>query len=154
MSHTVSVSRDIAASPEVLWAMVTDVTRTGEWSPENQGGAWLGTATAAVPGARFKARNRNGSKSWSTVSRVLDATPGRRFAFRVMAGPIKVADWSYTFEPTADGCRVTESFTDLRPGWFRPIAKIATGVADRDTHNRAGMEQTLERFAAAAERHS
>ena len=152
MSSTVSVSRDIAASPEALWAMVTDVTRTGEWSPENQGGAWLGTATAATPGARFKARNRNGSRSWSTVSKVLDATPDRRIAFRVMAGPIKVADWSYAFEPTADGCRVTESCTDLRPGWFKPIAKLATGVADRDTHNRAGMEQTLERLAAAAER--
>lgn len=150
MTETISVSRDVSAPADRLWAMVSDVTRTGEWSPENLGGVWLGGATSAAPGARFKARNRNGSKSWSTVSKVIAAEPGRRFSFRVAAGPLKIADWSYEFEPTADGCRVTESMTDLRPTWFRPIAKLITGVDDRATHNRAGMEQTLERLAAAA----
>jgi uncharacterized protein YndB with AHSA1/START domain len=152
VSETVTVSRDIDAPADVLWTMVSDVTRTGEWSPENLGGTWLGGATAAAPGAKFKAKNRNGSKSWSTVSTVLAAEPGRRFAFRVTAGPIKVADWSYTFEPAATGTTVTESVTDLRPGWFRPIAKLATGVADRATHNRSGMEQTLAALDAAATR--
>ena len=31
---------------------------------------------------------------------------------------------------------------------------MATGVADRAAHNRTGMEQTLERLAAAAEAES
>ena len=77
--------------------------------------------------------------------------PGQRFSFRVAVGPLPVALWSYEVEPTAAGCRVTESCTDLRPGFFKPIARLATGVADRATHNRAGMEVTLERLAAAAE---
>jgi hypothetical protein len=131
--------------------MVSDVTRMGEWSPENQGGEWLGGATGPQPGAKFKAKNRVGKRSWSTVATVVDAEPGRRFSFRVSAGPVKVSDWSYTFEPTPSGCRVTESWTDLRPGWFKPIARLGTGVADRTTHNRIGMEQTLERLAEAAE---
>jgi uncharacterized protein YndB with AHSA1/START domain len=150
MSDSVSVTKEISASAETLWAMVSDVTRMGEWSPENEGGAWLGDATAAQSGARFRAKNRVGKKSWSTVAAVVDAEPGRRFSFRVSAGPVKVADWSYTFEPTPNGCRVTEAWTDLRPGWFKPIARLGTGVGDRAAHNRAGMDQTLERLAAAA----
>jgi uncharacterized protein YndB with AHSA1/START domain len=151
MSDSVRVSREISASPEKLWAMVSDVTRMGEWSPENEGGEWLGDATTAESGARFRARNRVGKKSWKTVAAVIDVEPGHRFSFRVSAGPVKVADWSYTFEPTPNGCRVTESWTDLRPGWFKPIARLGTGVGDRATHNRTGMEQTLERLAAIAE---
>ena len=146
-----SATREISASADALWAMVSDVTRMGEWSPENQGGEWLGGATGPQPGAKFKAKNRVGKRSWSTVATVVDAEPGRRFSFRVSAGPVKVSDWSYTFEPTPSGCRVTESWTDLRPGWFKPIARLGTGVADRTTHNRIGMEQTLERLAEAAE---
>ncbi|MGZ4702824.1 MAG: SRPBCC family protein, partial [Ilumatobacteraceae bacterium] len=76
---------------------------------------------------------------------------GRRLSFRVCTGGLMVAEWSYSFEPTERGCRVTESWTDQRAGWFKPIARLATGVGDRATHNRAGMEQTLERLAAVAE---
>jgi hypothetical protein len=64
---------------------------------------------------------------------------------------LKVAEWGYTFEPTATGCRVTETWTDHRAGFFKPVAKLVTGVADRATHNRTGMEQTLERLDAAAQ---
>lgn len=151
VADTVNVSREIAAPPERLYAMVSDVTRMGEWSPENQGGEWLHGASVAQAGAKFRATNRVGAKSWKTVATVVDAEPGRRFSFRVSAGPVKVAQWAYTFEAAGDRCRVTESWTDLRPGWFKPVAQLATGVRDRTAHNRNGMEQTLERLAAAAE---
>lgn len=152
MTDTVSVSRDIAAPADAVWAMVADVTRMGEWSPENEGGEWLDPATAAQPGSRFRGRNRRGKRAWKTVATVLECSPGRVFSFRVDAGPVKVADWAYTFEPTATGCRVTETWTDRRPGWFKPVGHLATGVADRASHNRAGMEQTLAGLAAVAER--
>jgi len=151
MNDFVRVTREIGASAETLWTMVSDVTRMGEWSPENEGGEWLDDVRAVRPGAKFRAKNRLGKKAWSTVATVVNAEPGRRFSFHVSTGPVKVANWSYTFAPTPTGCLVTESWTDLRPSWFKPIARLATGVADRKTHNRAGMEQTLERLAATAE---
>jgi uncharacterized protein YndB with AHSA1/START domain len=151
MDEPVSVTRDIAAPAEAVWAMVSDVTRMGEWSPENQGATWLGGATGPKPGAAFKGRNRNGRRAWSTKAVVVDAVPGRRFSFRVGVGPLPVAMWSFDLEPTSTGCVITESCTDIRPGFFKPIARLATGVADRATHNRAGMVVTLDRLAAAAE---
>jgi uncharacterized protein YndB with AHSA1/START domain len=151
MGESVSVSRDIDATADDLWAMVADITRMGEWSPENEGGDWIEPATGAQPGAKFRGRNRLGKKSWKTVATVLEVEPGRVFSFHVSAGPVKVADWSYRFEPVGAGCRVTETFTDRRPGWFKPIGHLATGVGDRAAHNRAGMEQTLAGLATAAE---
>ena len=147
----VSVSREIAASPEQLYEMVADVTRMGEWSPECQGGRWVGGATGAAPGAKFRATNRVGKRSWKTVSTVVDADPGRRFSFVVTAGPLKAAEWSYEFESRANGCVVTESWADLRPGWFKRVTGLATGVHDRPAHNRRGMQQTLANLAQVAE---
>ncbi len=85
------------------------------------------------------------------MATVVDAEPGRQFSFRVSAGPVKVSEWVYTFDATPNGCRVTESWSDLRPGWFKPVGRVATGVSDRAAHNRTGMEQTLQRLAAVAE---
>ena len=154
MSEQVSVTREIRAPAEQVWAMVSDVTRMGEWSPETEGAEWLGSATGPVPGARFRGTNRNGKKQWKTVATVVDAEPGRRFSFRVAATGLKVAEWVYAFEPTATGCRVTETWTDQRGRIVSTLGKPVSGVADRASHNRAGMEQTLERLAAAAESRS
>jgi uncharacterized protein YndB with AHSA1/START domain len=147
----VSVTREIAAPAEHVWALVSDVTRMGEWSPENDGGKWLEGATEARPGAKFRGVNRRGKRRWSTLATVTDAEPGRQFAFRVTSSGFKVADWAYGFQPTASGCVVTESWTDKRGRIVSTVGKWLTGVDDRAAHNRAGMEQTLERLAATAE---
>jgi hypothetical protein len=73
------------------------------------------------------------------------------FAFEVKAVGLRVARWEYRFEPTGDGgCRVTERWTDQR-GWLATrFGGPVSGVHDRSEHNRAGMEVTLDRLAAAA----
>lgn len=151
MSREVSVSREIDASPDTVWAMVSDVTRMGEWSPETHGATWIKGATGPAPGAKFKGGNRNGKKQWNTVATVVDADPGRCFAFTVQAVGLPIAEWRYTIEPTATGCRVTETWIDRRGKIAATLGKPVSGVADRATHNREGMEQTLERLKAAAE---
>jgi len=147
----VTVTRDIAASPEQLWSMVSDMTRMGEWSPENVGGEWLGDATAPTMGAKFRGSNERGKKKWKTEATVTEADAGRVFAFAVSAGPVDVAEWRYTFEPTAAGCHVTETWIDKRGAIPKVLGKFISGVGDRATHNREGMETTLERLAAVAE---
>jgi len=151
MTNDVSVTREIAAPPNTVWAMVSDLPRMGEWSPENEGGEWIGGATGPTPGAKFRGSNRNGTKTWKTVATIVDVEPGRRFSFRIAAAGIRIAEWSYDIDVTPPGCRITEGWTDLRPGVFKPLSKLVSGVADRPTHTRSGMEHTLERLAAAAE---
>lgn len=147
----VSVSREIAAPADDVWSMVSDLPRMGEWSNENVGGRWIGEPSGPIPGAVFRGANRNGIRRWSTKVTVVESEPGERFGFRVDYLGIPVSAWTYELEPTDGGCRVTESWTDRRPAWFTPLARLATGVADRDEHTRNGMALTLERLAAAAE---
>ena len=151
MTETVSVSRDIAAPAEKVWAMVSDMTRMGEWSPENETGEWIGGATGPRLGAKFRGTNRIDKKKWKTLATVVEAEPGRAFSFSVRAMGLKVSVWRYAFEPTPAGCRVTESWTDKRIPFVKPLGKLISGIGDRVAHNRAGMEKTLERLGAAAE---
>jgi uncharacterized protein YndB with AHSA1/START domain len=151
MNDSVTVTREIAAPAKVVWELISDVTRMGEWSPEATGGRWRSGATGPAVGATFTGDNVNGSKRWSTKCTVDACEPGRSFGFTVTAGPFKVARWAYTITPSAAGCTVVESWTDLRNGLLRVLAKPISGVDDRAAHNRAGMEVTLQRLAAVAE---
>ncbi len=144
----ISVTRDIAASAEAIWKLVSDLPRMGEWSPENVGGTWLKGATGPAVGAKFKGNNKNGDKTWSTTVTVSECVPGKEFGFRVTVGPVKVAHWHYSIAQKADGiCAVTESWTDQRPGLVKKLGAKMSGVADRSAHNRTGMEETLRKVA-------
>jgi len=151
MGNEISVTREIQAPADTVWGLISDVTRMGDWSPETTGCEWIKGASAPAVGARFKGTNQNGSKTWSTVCTVIAAEPGRHFAFRVDVGPIKVAEWAYRIEPSGSGCTVRETWTDRRGTVIKKLGKPLSGVEDRDAHNRAGMETTLARLAAAAE---
>ena len=147
----ISVSREVRAEPDLVWAYVSDVTRMGEWSPETTGCRWVGGASGAAVGSKFRGANRNGWHRWSTTNTVVACEPGRSFAFETVVGPVKVARWGYEIEPTETGCTITETWHDQRGGLAKALGGPTSGVSDRLAHNRASMETTLERLAAAAE---
>ena len=151
MADELQVTAEIRAPAERVWSMVADLPRMSEWSPENEKVEWRKGASTAAPGATFAGRNRYGSKSWSTSGSVVEVEPGRLLSFRVTAVGMKVALWSYRFEPTDDGCRVTESWVDERNALVKARGKPVSGVSDRMAHNRAGMVQTLANLKKAAE---
>ncbi|MBV8159349.1 MAG: SRPBCC family protein [Acidimicrobiia bacterium] len=145
-------SIDIAAPPERLYDMVSDLSRMGEWSPENQGGKWVGGATGAAEGARFKGSNRNGWRKWSTVATVVTANPPKEVAWETKAMGMKVALWRYRFEPKGTGgTTVTESTEDRRGAVMKVLGRTASGVADREAQNKQNMRATLEQLKKAAE---
>lgn len=149
--NRVSVSTEIAAPCDKVYAMVSDLPRMGEWSTENCGGKWKGGATAAAPGVRFKGKNAVGWRKWSTDVKVLEATAPSRFSFRVTVGPLQLCDWVYEIEPTATGCKVTETWVDNRGPAMPTIGRIVSGVKDRSVTNKIAMEETLAKVKAAAE---
>jgi uncharacterized protein YndB with AHSA1/START domain len=110
-----STTVDVDASPEQVWAVLADVTRAGEWSHETRGGEWVDGATAAVPGARFRGRNRNGRKKWSRVCEVLTADAPREISWRTLASRLypDSTRWTYELAPIEGGCRITQRFEVL-----------------------------------------
>jgi len=148
MSHQIEVTRVIAATPELLYALVSDLPRMGEWSPENDGGKWLKGATGAAVGVKFEGANHHGKKKWKTMSVVTRADAGKEFAFDVKAAGANVAAWGFAFEPSDGGTKVTHYWDDHRNAVIAKITGMVIGVPDRAEHNRMNMEQTLERLAA------
>jgi hypothetical protein len=146
-----AVSETVAADSAVLYDMVSDLTKMGEWSPENRGGKWLGGATGPAKGAKFRGNNKSGWRRWSTQAEVTEADPGRRFAFHVTYTGVPIADWTYEFEPVDGGTKVTESWQDCRPAWMDKLSGLVMGVPDRGSHNEANMKATLAALKAAAE---
>jgi len=146
----VELTKIIAASPDRLYALVSDLPRMGEWSPENNGGEWMQGATGPAVGAKFKGKNSHGKRRWSTLATVVTADPGREFTFNVTSTGLKVAQWGYRLSAVDGGTAVTEHWTDHRSAIIAKITGLVVGVSDRVAHNREGIEHTLERLAAAA----
>jgi hypothetical protein len=148
------VSTTVAARPEDVYALVADVTRMPEFSPELVSCRWLDRATGPVVGARFEAVNVSpAGRTWSSrpVITVVDA--GREIAWARTEPFAGTVAWRYRFEPVAGGTRVVESYEVERPvtrlGWL-VIEKVFRGGNRREAL-RAGMETTLERLRVAAE---
>jgi ribosome-associated toxin RatA of RatAB toxin-antitoxin module len=148
----VTVETVVAAAPKVLYDLVSDVTRMGEWSPETTSCRWLGDATGPTVGARFVGANCAGWRRWATTCKVRAADPGERFEFEVSFGPLPVSTWAYEFEPEGAGCRVRETWTDRRLGWMRKASPYVMGVRDWGEHNRGTMEATLAALRQHAEK--
>jgi hypothetical protein len=149
--HDVVVRRRIAAAPGVLYDLVSDVTRMGEWSPETASCRWVGDVSAGEVGARFRGTNRRGPLLWTTSCTVTAADPGRQFAFAVSWAGVAISDWAYTFTAAGAGCEVVEGWSDRRPALMRVASMPVMGVVDRGAHNRRGMETTLAALQRAAE---
>jgi hypothetical protein len=147
----VSGSVEVAADPKVVYDLISDLPRMGEWSPENTGGKWRGGASGPATGAKFKGKNKIGWRMWSTDVVVTDATAPSQFAFKVGKLGLPIAEWTYEIAPTATGCTVTESMVDTRSGFTKKLGTLVTGVKDRKTYNAPCIETTLANLKKAAE---
>jgi len=146
-----SVSVTMAARPEIVWDLVSDVTRIGEFSPETFEAVWLRGATGPAVGARFKGhvkRNGVGPVYW-TLCEVTDLVPGEHFEFAVLVKGQTINRWGYRLAAVDGGTEVTEYFS-LKPSLFTRIYWTALGALRGKTNER-GMRQTLERIKAVAE---
>jgi hypothetical protein len=147
-----SVTLHIDADPAVVWALVSDITNTGRFSPETIEAEWLGDATAPAPGVKFRGHVlRNGRRpAYWTVCRITDCEPGEVFAFDVLGpGERMINSWRYEFESAKGGTSVTESFALADSPATKLYWKIFGRMRGRT--NERGMRETLERIKQVAE---
>jgi uncharacterized protein YndB with AHSA1/START domain len=145
------VTVHIAAPPEEVWALVSDVTRIGEFSPETFEAEWLDDATGPEVGARFRGhvkRNQKGPTYWAECT-VTKVEPNQAFEFAVGPKGKAINTWGYTLEPKDGGTDVTEYFR-LTPSLPIKVYWTLLGWA-RGKTNRNGMQTTLDRMKAVLE---
>jgi hypothetical protein len=148
-SFDFSDSIEIAASPDVVFAHVSDLALMGSWSPENTGGQWLEGATGPSLGARFEGTNKNGEDTWSTTAIVTRFEPAAAFGFHVTWQEFDISDWLFTMTATEVGCELRESWSDCRPPSF--LAEDAEAGFDRAAFTKTSIRTTLERLKATCE---
>ncbi|MBA3249698.1 MAG: SRPBCC family protein [Geodermatophilaceae bacterium] len=156
---------EIACPAADAWALVADVTRMGEFSPECVGARWIGLNRGAHVGARFEGTNRartaTGDLIWVRPCTVVVADSGRSFGFVVgdRYDGTPATHWLYEFASKAPGtCRVTVTFSHLPDGLsgLRLVAdsdleNAANLVAGRLRELTEGMQTTLGRMKAVLE---
>lgn len=149
--HAGSVVIDRPA--EELYDLVSDVTRTGEWSPICQACWWDEPARGAVVGAMFTGRNVTPDRTWETRSQVVAAERGREFAWEVANGWVR---WAYTLAPAdGSGTTLTESW-EFTPAGLAGFAEkygadADAQIGDRTEAAHSGIPATLAAIKRIAE---
>lgn len=140
---------DIAATPEQVWDLVSDLPRMSSWSPQVVKTIVRGGEVRA--GAKAININRSGWKLWPTQSKVIAFEPAKRISFRVADNWLH---WTYELTPIATGTHVR--LTRTAPDGLSPISArlqglMMGGLDSFDREVQAGMETTLERIRAELE---
>ncbi|MBS44521.1 MAG: polyketide cyclase [Nocardioides sp.] len=144
-------SIEIDATPEEVWALVTDLPRMASWSPQV-----VRTTIAADEigeGVRFTNLNRQWKVlHWPTKGKVVRFEPYRDFAFRIAENR---TIWSFELTPTATGTKVVQrrEVPDGISVLSIALTTVVLGGVGRFTDRlERGMDETLARIKADAER--
>ena len=137
---------EVDATPAQTWALVSDVRRMPEWSPQVRRTFVPGGAVRL--GSRMINLNHRGWMHWPTQAKVVRFEPHREVAFRVVENRTV---WSFTLEPLDGGTRTRIVHKRESPEGVSPLSlgltKVAFGGVPAFTDElRAGMQRTLERM--------
>lgn len=148
--HRESVT--VEASAETLYDLVSDITRTGEWSPVCTSCWWDEQANAGQPGAWFTGRNELPDRSWQTRSQVVSAERGCEFAWVVGGSFVR---WGYTMKPADTGTILSETWEFLPAGIAMFEEKYGdqayAQITDRTEQALEGIPKTLAAIKRIAE---
>lgn len=150
LTHTESIH--VEAPPEAVWALVTDIGRTGEWSPICTSCEWDDPTAGPVVGATFTGHNTSGDRIWETRCSVVAADPPHAFAWEVNGGLVR---WGYLLAPAEGGTELTETWEFTERGqdffhekWGEHAPRV---IATRTEEARTGIPVTLTTLKQLAE---
>jgi uncharacterized protein YndB with AHSA1/START domain len=139
---------DINAPVAKVWALVSDLGRMPQWSPQCR---LMKSFGPLRQGTRTFNLNRRNLMVWPTTCTVTEVIPEKKVAFRVNANN---TIWSYELEPTDVGTRVVE--TRHAENGVKAISNMAVnalmgGVPRFERELVEGMNESLVRIKAGAE---
>ena len=142
----------VDATPDEVWQVVSDVTRTGEWSHECVAVEWVGHVDRARPGALFRGSNRAGPWRWTRTCEVLTVDEPWEISWQTLPTRL-IPDstrWCLRLQSATEGTRIVLSFEVVHapPLLDRVFALLVPRHQDRD----ARLVEDLERIGPVARR--
>jgi hypothetical protein len=149
--RTGRVETVVTAPTDAVWAVVSDVTRVGEWSHECRRVEWLDGATTAVPGVRFRGTNKAGPWTWSRTNEVVVSDEPRTLAWRTVPTLLfpDSSLWRIELEPADGGTRIAQSYEVVRAPAL--LARLYAVVVPSHRDRRAGLSDDLRRLGELAQ---
>lgn len=151
LKHEGRVEATSNATPEQVWAVISDVTRIGDWSHECRTAEWLGGATSAVPGARFRGGNSTGKMNWSRQNEIVVADAPHVLSWRTVPTRLYTdqTQWWITIESDGDATTIVQTFEVLKlnPVMERLFHLLIPAHRDRTE----ALRDDLRRLARVAE---
>jgi hemerythrin-like domain-containing protein len=148
----VNVDADLGA----VWDVVRDPTRVGEWSHECVDIAWLGGATAATPGVRFRGRNKQGIFRWGRTCEIVTADP-YELVWRTVPTALypDSTEWTIRLHRAGNATRIEQSFTVVRGpkllaviyGLLLPAHRDRTAALIEDLHRLGDLARKSPSYA-------
>ena len=148
METTGQATIEVDAPIEMVFELIADIERMGEWSPECYRTEWHGPHRSAVDGATFQGYNRLGFTWWDVPCEILAAEAPARLVFAAPAGHDAATVWTYDLQARAGRTTVTERFD--APMLVMPETP-AGQIPDRHSALVAAAHTTLGRIKRAAE---
>jgi uncharacterized protein YndB with AHSA1/START domain len=139
---------DIKAPVSKVWALVSDLGRMPQWSPQCRLMRSLGPLRQ---GTRTVNLNRRNYLFWPTTSTLVEVIPDQKLAFRVN---INNTIWSYELQPIPEGTRLIESRhaeNGVKPVSAMTVNALFGGTANFERELVDGMNASLAKIKAAAE---
>ncbi|HWU32964.1 MAG TPA: SRPBCC family protein, partial [Marmoricola sp.] len=96
---------DITASPAQVWALVHDVTRMPDWSPQVTSVRLRSGFDTIGLGTQFTNRNHQGDLEWTTHGEIVRFRVDEEIAFRIEENWVI---WSFSLAPGEGGTRLTQ----------------------------------------------
>jgi uncharacterized protein YndB with AHSA1/START domain len=147
--ETLSASTEVRASAEQVYAVVSDVTRIPEWSPETKRAEWLSPE-------RFRAWNRRRLGRWKTEANIVAVEPARKFSFIVQVMGGDWTQWTYLIEPGSapETTRLTETvrMCIALPLGVLAFERLFLFVWDRRPDLQHNLEVSVDRIGAIIEK--
>jgi hypothetical protein len=147
LQNQVAVTVD--ADIDDVWQVVRDVTRVGEWSHECVGASWVGDASEAVPGARFRGRNRSGMFRWGRECEIVSADPYELVWITVPTARYPdSSEWRIALTEVDGRTRISQQFRVLRAPKVLAVVYALMIPAHRD--RTAALVEDLKRLGTVA----
>ena len=149
MAYEISTTITIAATPENVWAVLTDLASYSQWHPMYQAatghlaaGSTL-TITSSHPGS---------GRPMTAKVKVMTAEPDTelRWVSRMLGLPI--SERTFRLSPTADGTSLEQAGTYRGIG--RSRSRVTAKTIDRIQDSYAAINQAIKQQAEARQRAS